>query len=253
MNPSMNYECGLLIEGFDTPPFFMMTHNPPYYQRLIEGCGFGKVEDMFAFYGRTEMLQTLDKKLAFIVEECRKRFDIKLRRMDRRRFRPAKCGCSWTSTTRPWSAPGALCPCRRRKSITWPPRMKHLIAPEMTTIAEIDGRARRLPVRPARLQHPHQANRRPAVSLRLHPPALEQEGHQTGPADQHQRHSRVSKMGPGPGDCLAPRARRPRLGHRRGRIQLGAGEQQAFVRHAEARRGADHEAVSPLRFPGLSD
>src|SRR5438034_2044589 len=46
MNPSMNYECGLLIEGFDTPPFFMMTHNRPYYQRLIEGCGFQKAEDM---------------------------------------------------------------------------------------------------------------------------------------------------------------------------------------------------------------
>ena len=35
-NPSLNYECGLLIEGFDTPPFFMMTHNKPYYPALVE-------------------------------------------------------------------------------------------------------------------------------------------------------------------------------------------------------------------------
>jgi len=30
VNPSLNYECGLLIDGFETPPMFMMTHNPPY-------------------------------------------------------------------------------------------------------------------------------------------------------------------------------------------------------------------------------
>ena len=35
VNPSMNYECGLLIEGFDSPPTFMMTYNPEYYLSLI--------------------------------------------------------------------------------------------------------------------------------------------------------------------------------------------------------------------------
>src|SRR5688500_9861136 len=86
VNPSLNYECGLLIDGFDSPPFFMMTHNPPYYGRLIEACGFAKVEDMFAFWGHIEMLDQLDAKLAFIAEECQRRFQIKLRRLDTRRF-----------------------------------------------------------------------------------------------------------------------------------------------------------------------
>ena len=45
-NPSLNYECGLLIEGFDTPPFFMMTHARPWYGGLVEDNGFGKVEDL---------------------------------------------------------------------------------------------------------------------------------------------------------------------------------------------------------------
>jgi hypothetical protein len=36
MNPSTNDEIGFLIEGFDTPPFIMMTHNPPYYQTIME-------------------------------------------------------------------------------------------------------------------------------------------------------------------------------------------------------------------------
>ncbi len=35
VNPSFNYEIGLLIEGFNDSPTFMMTYNPPYYAKLI--------------------------------------------------------------------------------------------------------------------------------------------------------------------------------------------------------------------------
>jgi hypothetical protein len=139
MNPSMNYECGLLVEGFDTPPFFMMTHNPPYYQRLIEGCGFAKVEDMFAFYGRIDMLKSLDQKLAFIVEECRKRFDIKLRRMDRRHFnRDVRLFLDIYNQA--LIGTWGFVPLSEAEVDHMAASMKHLIAPEVTTIAEIDGR-----------------------------------------------------------------------------------------------------------------
>ena len=49
LSPSMNYESGLLIEGFDYPPAVGMTYNPPYYLRLIESCGFTKEKDLLAF------------------------------------------------------------------------------------------------------------------------------------------------------------------------------------------------------------
>ena len=49
MNPSTNYECGLLVEGFDRPPVLMMTYNPPYYVDLVEGCGYTKAKDLYAY------------------------------------------------------------------------------------------------------------------------------------------------------------------------------------------------------------
>ncbi|HJX32537.1 MAG TPA: acyl-CoA N-acyltransferase [Thermodesulfobacteriota bacterium] len=49
LSPSMNYETGLLIEGFDYPPAVGMTYNPPYYLRLIESCGLTKEKDLLAF------------------------------------------------------------------------------------------------------------------------------------------------------------------------------------------------------------
>jgi hypothetical protein len=49
LNPSTNYEVGVLIEGFNYPPALMMAYTPPYYQRLIESCGFTKEKDLLAF------------------------------------------------------------------------------------------------------------------------------------------------------------------------------------------------------------
>jgi GNAT superfamily N-acetyltransferase len=50
MNPTTNDECGLLVEGFDSAPVFMMTYNPQYYVPLIEREGFRKAKDLLAFH-----------------------------------------------------------------------------------------------------------------------------------------------------------------------------------------------------------
>jgi GNAT superfamily N-acetyltransferase len=47
---SLNYACGLLVDGFDSPPRIMMGHNPPYYQRLMAACGLAKAKDLYAWW-----------------------------------------------------------------------------------------------------------------------------------------------------------------------------------------------------------
>ncbi|HEY7114485.1 MAG TPA: N-acetyltransferase [Thermoanaerobaculia bacterium] len=49
-NPSLNDECGLLVDGFDSPPILMMTYNPRYYLALYEAAGFRKAKDLIAFW-----------------------------------------------------------------------------------------------------------------------------------------------------------------------------------------------------------
>ena len=139
VNPSLNYECGLLIDGFDSPPMFMMTHNPPYYARLIESAGFAKVEDMYAFWGHVDMLEQLDKKLAFIVEECQKRFAIKLRRLDRRHF-DREVRMFLDIYNQSLQGTWGFTPLSEHEIDHMSATLKLLIVPEMTTVAEIDGR-----------------------------------------------------------------------------------------------------------------
>lgn len=49
-NPSLNDECGLLVSGFDSPPVLMMTYNPRSYPQLVEGAGFRKAKDLYAYW-----------------------------------------------------------------------------------------------------------------------------------------------------------------------------------------------------------
>lgn len=49
-NPSLNDEAGLLVEGFGSPPVFMMTYNPPWYPALVEGAGFRRAKDLLAYW-----------------------------------------------------------------------------------------------------------------------------------------------------------------------------------------------------------
>ena len=46
---SINDETGLLIEGFDTPPYLMMGHAPRYYGARVEGQGYRKAKDLIAY------------------------------------------------------------------------------------------------------------------------------------------------------------------------------------------------------------
>lgn len=47
---STNYPCGLLVDGFETPPRVMMNHNPRYYAGLLESWGLTKVKDLYSWW-----------------------------------------------------------------------------------------------------------------------------------------------------------------------------------------------------------
>lgn len=48
-NFSVNEECGLLVDGFDTPPVMMMLHGRPDYALSLEQAGYAKTIDMHAY------------------------------------------------------------------------------------------------------------------------------------------------------------------------------------------------------------
>ncbi len=138
MNPSMNYECGLLVEGFDKSPTFMMTYNPDYYPALVEGAGFKKEQDMYAYEGHVDMLATLDKKLEFIVHSATERFEIELRRMRTDRFQE-EVELFLDIYNRSMGGTWGFVPLSGEEIRHMAKQMKHLIIPELAIVGEVKG------------------------------------------------------------------------------------------------------------------
>jgi len=71
VSPSTNYEAGLLVDGFDTPPTVMMAYNPRRYKELLEQAGLEKAKDLHAYL--SEVHPASLERLARLAERTSKR------------------------------------------------------------------------------------------------------------------------------------------------------------------------------------
>ena len=138
-NPSQNYEWGLLVDGFDQPPTFMMTYNKPYYGNLITDYGFFKSQDLYAFLGVVEELDNLDPKMAFIADEAERRFNVKVRPISKQNF-DQDVNSFLEIYNRSLPGQWGFTPMSESELRESAKGLKMLITPEMTTMAEIEGK-----------------------------------------------------------------------------------------------------------------
>jgi GNAT superfamily N-acetyltransferase len=139
MNPGINYVVGLLVEGFDRPPMFMMPYNPPCYARLIENYGFRKAQDLFAYWANIEMLPAGKAKFGTIAEQIIERYGIKLRELDKSRFQEdveAFLSIYNRSMANHWG----FVPMSDEEVQHMAKGLRRLLLPDVTAAAEIDGR-----------------------------------------------------------------------------------------------------------------
>lgn len=138
VNPSLNYDCGLLVDGFDSPPTFMIPYNHDYYGRLVEGFGFEKVQDLFSYEAHIDILDDLDPKLKFVIDEATKRFNVECRPIDQRRFKEdvrTFLEIYNLSLQQTWG----YVPMSGAEIDHQGKGLKYLLVPQLTSIAEIDG------------------------------------------------------------------------------------------------------------------
>ena len=87
VNFSTNESCGLLIEGFDSPPVVMMPYNSPYYATLLEGAGFKKQVDLIAWIFKGDNYDDRSVKLMDRLEDRLKRSEITIRKINMKNFK----------------------------------------------------------------------------------------------------------------------------------------------------------------------
>jgi GNAT superfamily N-acetyltransferase len=117
----------------------MMTYNKPYYGQLIEGCGFVKCQDLFAYWGQAHMLGQLDPKVIRMAGLAAERFNVKIRPMNRSKFR-AELATFLDLYNQSLGSTWGFVPLSAAEIHHMGGQLKHMIVPDMALIAEVDGK-----------------------------------------------------------------------------------------------------------------
>jgi len=134
MNFSTNEECGLLITGYDTPPYIMMTHNPPYYAPFLERYGFAKAKDLLAFQMKQIEITERAHKMA---EWLEKKSSVRIRPFNLADFK-AEIQRTKTVVNAAWEANWGFVPVTDEEFDHMAKQLRTIAQPDLVFLAE-DG------------------------------------------------------------------------------------------------------------------
>jgi len=136
INFTINEELGLLIAGFDTPPFVMMTHNPPNYQNLYEKNGLVKAKDIFAYYSHYKAIPERVERAAQLIQ---KRYGHHIRPLDKKNLK-RDIEIVFEVYTKAWEDNWGFVPMTKAELDHTVKKLLPLVDPNMVLIAEVDGK-----------------------------------------------------------------------------------------------------------------
>ena len=133
---SINEEMGLLVEGFDTPPVFMMGHARPYYRTHIEQLGYRKAADALAYMITSDF--EASPVMRRLVAASTQR--VRVRPLDRKRFGD-EIALLRDIFNDAWAENWGFVPFTAAEFHELGRNLRFLVDPEMIQIAEVDGEA----------------------------------------------------------------------------------------------------------------
>lgn len=139
-NLSTNEEAaspGILIDGFETPPVILMSHNPPYYRRLIEAAGFEKARDLLAYRIPTA---TPPERAVRGMERILKREGATIRSLDMGRF-AQEVATIQRIYNAAWQRNWGFIPMTEAEIGHMAKELKPVVDPALCLFAEVDGKA----------------------------------------------------------------------------------------------------------------
>ena len=133
-NLSINQECGLLVEGFDTPPMVMMGHAHPYYSARVEENGYRKAKDLLAY--RIESDFELTRAMRALIKRAAGK--VSIRSLRKERF-SEELDILQDIFEDAWSENWGFVPFTKAEFKHLGQNLKHLVHTEYVQIAEVEG------------------------------------------------------------------------------------------------------------------
>jgi hypothetical protein len=140
VNFSTNETCGLLIEGYDSPPVMMMTYNKPYYADFLEKFGFTKNVDLLAYLIESHDFKDKAVRLMDLFEERLKNKHITIRKANLKEFNKEIIGIQDVYNTA-WDKNLGFVPMTDAEFKYMAKDMKMILDPDFCLVAEHEGKA----------------------------------------------------------------------------------------------------------------
>ncbi len=137
-NPSVNDDCGLLIDGFDDEPRILMPYNPRYYQTLIEEYGFVKAKDLYAYEISNEEMSK-NEKIKRVANIAMQRSGMKLRPINMSDFKAEVDKVKYVYN-KAWEPNWGFVPLTDSEMDALAKDLKTLIEKDLVVFGEIDGK-----------------------------------------------------------------------------------------------------------------
>ncbi|MER5754889.1 hypothetical protein [Streptomyces sp. NPDC002088] len=137
LNLSTNHECGLLVDGFDTPPVMQMPYNPPYYPGLFEAYGLKGAKDLWSW--TIDLTAPIPARLTRLRDRIAERHDHTLRSLDLDRL-DSEAAVLQQMYNDAWSDNWGFAPMTEREFLYAARDFTPLLRHSVTKIVEIDGR-----------------------------------------------------------------------------------------------------------------
>ncbi len=138
--PSTNYDCGLLVDGFEHDPTFMTPWNPPSYGPMVERAGLAKVKDLVAYYiPMNDNSFVLPEAVKAMAARAQAKSRMTFRDLDLSRWNDELELC-WDVYNHAWEDNWGFVPMTKEEFIVMAKDLKPLLIPEFAYMAEVDGK-----------------------------------------------------------------------------------------------------------------
>ena len=137
--PSTNYDCGLLIDGFQHEPTFMTPWNPPYFATLAERAGHVKAKDLVAYFiPMADGSYELPPAFSAFATRAQKSSRLTFRDLDLKQWDKELERC-WDIYNAAWEDNWGFVPMTKDEFVVMAKDLKPLMITQFAFMAEVDG------------------------------------------------------------------------------------------------------------------
>ncbi|HEY8162700.1 MAG: hypothetical protein ACR650_02530 [Methylocystis sp.] len=137
-SPTINGECGMLVEGFEAMPMIFMPWHPPYLSRHLDALGYEKATDLVSY--RFAIDETLLAQNTRILNRKEWRDRLKLRPLDLDKLKTGETALMEELFNDGWSGNWGFVPFTKAEFDSTADALKLVMPPEFGIVVELDGK-----------------------------------------------------------------------------------------------------------------